>query len=166
MLVYENCYWDKNTLVHISFQFYVMEKGGNRWNVIGGQNLMEAYIVIYTCMYSEVLNSPDKFTALHFTAAGVLRGAYEFYRWISWCLKWSGVINLWTAWRYYITWQVMRFMHGSLRFVSSRQQLSTPLAICSQLQLVSSVVHHGVVYSRVTCISVWQLCEIQICWKL
>jgi hypothetical protein len=36
------------------------------------------------------------------------------------------------------------------------QQLSAPLAICSQLQLASSVV-----YFRATCISVWQLCEIQ-----
>jgi hypothetical protein len=35
-----------------------------------------------------------------------------------------------------------------------RQQLSPPLAICSQLQLVSSVVCHGVVYFRATYISV------------
>jgi hypothetical protein len=34
-----------------------------------------------------------------------------------------------------------------------RQQLSAPVAICSELQLVSSVVRHGAVYSRVTCIS-------------
>jgi hypothetical protein len=37
-------------------------------------------------------------------------------------------------------------MRGSLLFVSSRQRLSASLAFCSQLQLVSSVVHHGVVY--------------------
>jgi hypothetical protein len=30
-----------------------------------------------------------------------------------------------------------------LQFVSNKQQLSAPLAICSQLQLVSSVVLHG-----------------------
>jgi hypothetical protein len=34
------------------------------------------------------------------------------------------------------------------------QQLSVPLANCSQLQLVSSVVRHGAVYVRATCISV------------
>jgi hypothetical protein len=41
-----------------------------------------------------------------------------------------------------------------LRFVSNRQQLSALLAVCSQLQLVSSVVRHGAVYFRTTCISV------------
>jgi hypothetical protein len=35
-------------------------------------------------------------------------------------------------------------------FVSSRQQLSAPLAICFQLQLVRSVVRHGAVYLRAT----------------
>jgi hypothetical protein len=34
----------------------------------------------------------------------------------------------------------------SLRSVSSEWQLSAPLAICSQIQVVSSVLHHGVVY--------------------
>jgi hypothetical protein len=78
MLVYENCYWDKNTLVHTSLQFCGMERGGNRWNIIGGQKLMEAYTVaIYTSIYSEVLNSFDKFTALHFIAASVLQEARE-----------------------------------------------------------------------------------------
>jgi hypothetical protein len=37
---------------------------------------------------------------------------------------------------------------GSLWFLSSRQQLSAPLAICSQLQLVRSVLRHGEVYSE------------------
>jgi hypothetical protein len=41
-----------------------------------------------------------------------------------------------------------------LRFVSSRQQLSASLAIGSQLQLVNSVVRHGAVYIKATCISV------------
>jgi hypothetical protein len=36
----------------------------------------------------------------------------------------------------------------SLWFVRSRQELSVPLAICSQLQLVSSVVGHGVYTSE------------------
>jgi hypothetical protein len=48
-------------------------------------------------------------------------------------------------------------------FVSSRQQLSTPLAICSQLQLVRSVVRHDSVYFRATCISACHQCEIWIC---
>jgi hypothetical protein len=33
-----------------------------------------------------------------------------------------------------------------LWFVSSKQQTSAPLAICSQLQLVSNVFHHGAIY--------------------
>jgi hypothetical protein len=41
-----------------------------------------------------------------------------------------------------------------LRFVNSRHHLSDTLAICSQVQLVSSVVHHCVVYFRATRISV------------
>jgi hypothetical protein len=45
-----------------------------------------------------------------------------------------------------------------LWFVSSRYQLSAPLAICSQLQLVSSV---APVYFRATCISVCHPCEIR-----
>jgi hypothetical protein len=53
-----------------------------------------------------------------------------------------------------------------LWFVSSWKQLSAPLAICSQLQLVCSVVHHGVVYFRATCISVCHPCEIRICKKV
>jgi hypothetical protein len=41
-----------------------------------------------------------------------------------------------------------------LWFVNSRQQLSAPLATCSQLRLVSNVVRRGAVYFRATCISV------------
>jgi hypothetical protein len=50
-----------------------------------------------------------------------------------------------------------------LWFISCGQQLSAPLAICSQLQLVSSVVRPGAVYFRATCISVWHLRELRIC---
>jgi hypothetical protein len=74
-------------------------------------------------------------------------------------LEWREVINVWTVWRYYITWWTVQFMCGSLCFVSSRQQLSAPLAICSQLQPVSSVVRHGAVHLRATCISVCHPCE-------
>jgi hypothetical protein len=49
-------------------------------------------------------------------------------------------------------------------FVSSRQQLPAPLAICSQLQLVNSVVRHGAVCFWATCISLWHLCETGICY--
>jgi hypothetical protein len=38
-------------------------------------------------------------------------------------------------------------------YVSSGWQLSAPLAVCSQLQLVSCVFRHGAVYFRATCIS-------------
>jgi hypothetical protein len=58
--------------------------------------------------------------------------------------------------------------YGNLWFVSSRQQLSAPLAICSQLQLVRSVVRHGAVYFGATCISVRHPCEIgsaRKCWQ-
>jgi hypothetical protein len=43
----------------------------------------------------------------------------------------------------------------SLRFFSRRQQLSAPLAVCSQLQLVNSVFRHGVVRftQRVFCMT-------------
>jgi hypothetical protein len=68
----------------------------------------------------------------------------------------------WIAWRYYITRRAVRFMLGSLWFVSSSLQLSAPLASCSQFQLVSSVVRHGAVYFRATCISVWDPSEIRI----
>jgi hypothetical protein len=47
-----------------------------------------------------------------------------------------------------------------LLFDSSRQPISAPLGIYSQLQLESSVVCHGAVYFRGMCISVWHLCEI------
>jgi hypothetical protein len=63
-------------------------------------------------------------------------------------LKWREVINFWTAWQHYASRQAAWFMLRSLWFVSSRQQWSAPLAISSQLQLVSSVVHHGAVYFR------------------
>jgi hypothetical protein len=39
-------------------------------------------------------------------------------------------------------------------FVSNGQQLSAPLAVWSQLQLVSSVFRHGVIQFGATCISV------------
>jgi hypothetical protein len=97
----------------------------------------------------------------------LLRGAYEFWKWISmpdgrYCLEWREVINLWTTWWHCVSLWALGFMHGSsLWFVSSRQQLSARLAICSQSQVVSSVLHHGAVYFRAVCISVWQLCEIQ-----
>jgi hypothetical protein len=46
-------------------------------------------------------------------------------------------------------------MSGNLfKSCSSGRQLSAPLAVCSQLQLVSSLFRHGTVYFRVTCISV------------
>jgi hypothetical protein len=45
------------------------------------------------------------------------------------------------------------YMGVYLRFVSSRQQLSAVFAICSQSKLVRSVVRHGMVYFRATCIS-------------
>jgi hypothetical protein len=48
-------------------------------------------------------------------------------------------------------------MRGSLSFISSRQQLSAPLAICSQSQLMSSVLRHGVVYFEQNIISVWHI---------
>jgi hypothetical protein len=54
----------------------------------------------------------------------------------------------------------------SLWFASSGQQLSAPLTICSQLQLVSSVVHHGVAHVRGTCITVWHLREIRFAGKV
>jgi hypothetical protein len=44
-----------------------------------------------------------------------------------------------------------------LRFFSSGRQLSAPLAVCSQLQLMCSVFCLGVVYFRATCISVWHV---------
>jgi hypothetical protein len=50
-------------------------------------------------------------------------------------LEWREVINLWTAWRHYVSRRIVRFMRGSLWFVSSRQQLSAPSAISFQLQL-------------------------------
>jgi hypothetical protein len=52
-----------------------------------------------------------------------------------------------------------------LWFISSGRQLSAPLAVCSQLKLVSSVFRHGSVYFRATCIFVWHLRKIPICWK-
>jgi hypothetical protein len=42
----------------------------------------------------------------------------------------------------------------SLRFVGSGRQLPAPLAVCSKLQLMSSVFRHGAVYLRATCTSV------------
>jgi hypothetical protein len=74
-----------------------------------------------------------------------LRSAHEFCQRIGMPdgrsrLEWWEVINLWTAWRHYVSGRAVPFMRGSLCFVSSRQQLSSPLAICSRLQLVSSVV--------------------------
>jgi hypothetical protein len=56
------------------------------------------------------------------------------------------VINLWTAWRHYVSRKAGRLMRGSSWFFISTLQLSAPLAICSQLQLVSGVVRHGAVY--------------------
>jgi hypothetical protein len=65
------------------------------------------------------------------------------------------VTNLYTASWHYASRLSVRFMCESLfMIVSSRYQLSVPLAICSQLQLVSGVFHHGAVYFRVTCIFV------------
>jgi hypothetical protein len=55
---------------------------------------------------------------------------------------------------------VQEFM---LCYVNCGKQLSSaPLAIVSQLQLVYSTVHHGVIYFRATRISVCHLCEIRI----
>jgi hypothetical protein len=47
------------------------------------------------------------------------RGAYEFFRWISMPdgrqhLEWRELINLWTAWRHYVSRRAVRFMRGSL----------------------------------------------------
>jgi uncharacterized protein YijF (DUF1287 family) len=55
-------------------------------------------------------------------------------------LEWREVINMRAVGRHYVSQRAVWFMRGSLWFVSSRQQLSAPLAICSQLQLVSSAV--------------------------
>jgi hypothetical protein len=44
-----------------------------------------------------------------------------------------------------------------LWFISSGRHLSAPLVICSQLKLVSSVIRHGAVYFRATCVSVWHV---------
>jgi hypothetical protein len=56
-----------------------------------------------------------------------------------------------------------------LLFVSSRQQLSaplsTPVAICSQLQLVRGLFRNGAVYFRVMCISICHPCEIRSAGK-
>jgi hypothetical protein len=59
-------------------------------------------------------------------------------------------------------------MRGNLWFVNNGRQLSTPLAVCSQLQSVSSVFRHCAVYFRATPISVWHLHEIwtaRKCWR-
>jgi hypothetical protein len=75
----------------------------------------------------------------------LLWGAYEFCQWISmpngqWRLEWRA------TWWHYVSQQAVMFMHVSLWFVSSRQQSSVPLAICSQLQSVSSVFRYGAIY--------------------
>jgi hypothetical protein len=51
-------------------------------------------------------------------------------------------------------------MLGNLfKIVSSEQQLSALLTVCSQLQLVSSVFRHGAIYVRAKCICIWHLLE-------
>jgi hypothetical protein len=74
----------------------------------------------------------------------------------------SSVWNEGTAWQHRFT--VSSAVHAwEFMIFSSRQQLSAPLAICTQLQLVSSVVRHGEVHFRATCISVCHPCQIWIC---
>jgi hypothetical protein len=104
---------------------------------------------------------------LRLTTAGVRRiwivPMNQHARWPI-CLEWREIINLWTTWWYYV--MLLSEQCGSSWFVSSRQQLSAPLAICSQLQLVSSVVSHGVAYFRAVCLPICHPCEIRICYEV
>jgi hypothetical protein len=71
------------------------------------------------------------------------------------------LLAFWADWRYYVSRRAVRFMRRNFFMIC--RQLSALLAVCSQLQLVSSVFRHGAVYFRGTCISVWHLREIRIC---
>jgi hypothetical protein len=98
-----------------------------------------------------------------------LQGTYEFCPGIStpdsrFCLKLREVIS------FVDCFMALCFMASSavhaLEFVMICQQfvqLSPSLAIYSQLQSISSLLGHGVVYFRATCIFVGHVCEIQIC---
>jgi hypothetical protein len=85
---------------------------------------------------------------------------------ITFGMKGRKIINLQTAIRHYVSQRAVQFMHRSLWFLSSRQQLSAPLAICSWFQSVGSVVCHNALYFREMCISVCHLCKIWICLKV
>jgi hypothetical protein len=116
-----------------------------------------------------LLCQPIHDSALHGNWYRQLRGAYEFCQWISMLMadkvwNWGKLLTLWTL-------DGIMF-HGKqcgscaqicLSFIISGRQLSASFTVCSQLQLVSSVFHHGAVYFRATCISVCHLREIQIC---
>jgi hypothetical protein len=66
-------------------------------------------------------------------------------------------LNLWTAWRHYVPRRAVRFIRGCLWFIRSGRQFSAPLAICSHLQLVSSVFRHGSVCFKTPYISVYDI---------
>jgi hypothetical protein len=65
------------------------------------------------------------------------------------------LLNSWTAWRHYVSRPAMRFMRDNLFMIC--QQWADLLADCSQLQLGSSVLHHGAVNFRAMGVSVWHL---------
>jgi hypothetical protein len=93
---------------------------------------------------------------------------------INWCITWCKINmnfadesaclkadNVWNGLLDSIMFHSKQWcscMGVCLQFVSSGQQSSLPLANCSQLQLVSSVIHQDVIYFRTTC----HLCEIWI----
>jgi hypothetical protein len=127
---------------------------------------------IYGCYTESFFNFVDRFTALCFTATGappaprcirILPMNQHAWWPITFGMKGSNYLLDRLTTLCFTASSAVYVLGVCLRFVSSMQQLSAPLAICSQLQLVSSVVRHGDVYFRAACISVWHLREIQIC---
>jgi hypothetical protein len=105
-------------------------------------------VCVYVYTHTEILTFVDLFTALHFTATSAPPAAR--------CIRILPMNN-------YAWWLIMFGIKGSdsimlhgeqcdssmgicLWFVTSGQQLSAPLAICPELQIVSSVFRHGAVY--------------------
>jgi hypothetical protein len=100
------------------FQTYTAATNINRKNKLLWREDDLINVHTYTPFFLTLLTGP-RLCASRRPMRRLLRGAYEFCRWISmpdgrYRLEWREVINLWTAWRHYVSRRSLRFMWGSL----------------------------------------------------